>query len=93
MDFDISGARIFFRIPTGIPILGDILISETLVVTWPLNRSGSGLVLGAAVSFREFNSFLSRWRKRYKIRIDLVEVTDFTVLQHEMFNEKGDKLE
>ena len=33
---------------------------ETLVVTWPLNRSGSGLVLGAAVSFREFNSFLSR---------------------------------
>ena len=34
MDVDISGARIFFRIPTGIPILGDILISETLVVSW-----------------------------------------------------------
>ena len=34
MNFDVSGARIFFRIPTGIPILGDILISETLVVSW-----------------------------------------------------------
>ncbi|MBQ9612712.1 MAG: F0F1 ATP synthase subunit A [Lachnospiraceae bacterium] len=34
MNFDISGAKIFFRIPTGIPILGDILISETLVISW-----------------------------------------------------------
>ena len=34
MNFDISGAKIFFRIPTGIPILGDFLISETLVVSW-----------------------------------------------------------
>ena len=34
MDVDISGARIFFRIPTGIPYLGDILISETIVVSW-----------------------------------------------------------
>jgi len=34
MTFDISGAKIFFRIPTGIPVLGDILISETLVVSW-----------------------------------------------------------
>ncbi len=34
MNFDISGAKIFFRIPTGIPILGDILISETIVVSW-----------------------------------------------------------
>ena len=34
MTFDISGARVFFRIPTGIPVLGDILISETLVISW-----------------------------------------------------------
>ena len=50
-------------------------------------------ILGAYLKRGLFNSFLSRWRKRYKIRIDLVEVTDFTVLQHEMTNEKGDKLE
>lgn len=34
MNFDISGAEIYFRIPTGIPVLGDILITETLVVSW-----------------------------------------------------------
>lgn len=34
MDFSIEGAKILARIPTGIPVLGDILISETLVVSW-----------------------------------------------------------
>ena len=34
MNFNISGAVVYFRIPTGIPILGDFLISETLVVSW-----------------------------------------------------------
>ncbi len=34
MDVDITGARIFFTIHTGIPWLGDIPISETIVVTW-----------------------------------------------------------
>ena len=34
MNFNISGAAVYFSIPTGIPILGDFLISETLVVSW-----------------------------------------------------------
>ena len=34
MNFNISGSAVYFRIPTGIPILGDFLISETLVVSW-----------------------------------------------------------
>ena len=34
MEFSIEGAKIFARIPTGIPVLGDFLISETLVVSW-----------------------------------------------------------
>ncbi len=34
MNVDITGAKVFFSIPTGIPVLGDILISETLVVSW-----------------------------------------------------------
>ena len=45
MDFDISGAKIFFRIPTGIPILGDILITETLVVTWIVMALITGLCI------------------------------------------------
>ncbi len=34
MDFSIEGAKIYARIRTGIPVLGDILISETLVNSW-----------------------------------------------------------
>ncbi|MCD7955413.1 MAG: F0F1 ATP synthase subunit A [Lachnospiraceae bacterium] len=34
MEVDISGARVFFTIHTNIPILGDLQISETLVVSW-----------------------------------------------------------
>ena len=34
MNFDISGAAIYVRIPTGIPILGDFMITETMVISW-----------------------------------------------------------
>lgn len=34
MEVDVSGARVFFTIPTNIPILGDLQVSETLVVSW-----------------------------------------------------------
>lgn len=34
MELDISGAKIYFTIPTEIPILGDLQISETIVVSW-----------------------------------------------------------
>ena len=50
-------------------------------------------ILGAYLKRGLFNSYLAKWRKRYKIKIELVEDTDFTVLQNEMYNEKGDKLE
>jgi len=45
MNFDISGAAIYFRIPTGIPVLGDILISETLVVSWIVMALITGLCI------------------------------------------------
>ncbi len=34
MEPDISGAKVYFTIPTEIPILGDIQISETMIVSW-----------------------------------------------------------
>ena len=34
MELDISGAKVYFTIPTEIPILGDIQISETMIVSW-----------------------------------------------------------
>lgn len=34
MELDISGAKVYFTIPAEIPILGDIQISETMIVSW-----------------------------------------------------------
>ncbi len=45
MDVDISGARVFFTIPTGIPVLGDLQISETLVVSWLVMAIITGLCI------------------------------------------------
>ena len=50
-------------------------------------------ILGAYLKRGFFNSFVTKWKKRYKVRLEVVEVTDFSVLQHEMYNEKGEKLE
>ena len=46
-------------------------------------------ILGAYLSDK---SFLGKWKKKYKCRINLVEVTDYTVLQNELYDEKGDRL-
>ena len=53
----------------------------------------TGPILGAYLSRGLWKSFLSKWRKRYKVKIRLEESTDFTLLQAELFNEKGDRLE
>ena len=50
-------------------------------------------ILGAYLSRGIFNSYLSKLKKKYKCKIQLIEVTDFTVLQNEFYNEKGDKLD
>ena len=34
MDFDVTGARIYFTIHTGLPVLGDIPITETMTISW-----------------------------------------------------------
>ena len=38
-------------------------------------------------------SFISKWKKKYKIKIEVDESTDFTVLQNEWYTEKGEKLD
>ena len=37
-------------------------------------------------------SFLGKWKKKYKCRINVEEVTDFSVLQNELYDEKGERL-
>lgn len=45
LEVDITGARIFARIPTGIPVLGDFVVSETLVVSWIIMIIITGLCI------------------------------------------------
>mgnify|MGYP003306559339 CR=1 FL=1 len=50
-------------------------------------------ILGAYLTKGLFSSILGRWKKKYGCKINLVEVTDFTVLQNEFYDEKGGKLD
>ena len=52
----------------------------------------TGPILGAYIS-RGFNSFLRKWRRKYKCKIKHEEVQDFSVLQYELYTESGEKLE
>lgn len=49
----------------------------------------TGPILGSYIS-RGFNSFLRKWRRKYKCKIKHEEVQDFSVLQYEFYNENGD---
>ena len=75
MNFNISGAAVYFRIPTGIPILGDFLISETLVVSWIVMILITGLCIWFTRDLKVENI-----SKRQAVAEMLVEQaqTDFT---------------
>ena len=49
-------------------------------------------ILGSYIS-RGFNSFLRKWKRKYKCKIKHEEVQDFSVLQYEFYNEDGDILQ
>ena len=38
-------------------------------------------------------SFVAKWKQKYRCKIKVEEVTDFTILQNELFDEKGDRLD
>ena len=48
-------------------------------------------ILGAYLT-RGWNSFLRRWKRKYKCRLDLVEVTEHGILQYEIVDEEGKAL-
>ncbi|MBO4446573.1 MAG: Rne/Rng family ribonuclease [Bacteroidales bacterium] len=49
-------------------------------------------ILGAYLSRGLFNSYAARWRRKYKCRLRLEEVTDHSILQYEFCNENGEAL-
>ena len=64
------------------------LVTEKHVSTLDLKVSP---ILGAYLS-RGFHSYVRKWKKKYKCRLNLVESTDLGVLQYEFYDEKGEKL-
>lgn len=65
-------------------------VMEKGVTTLTLKTSP---ILGAYLKRGFFSSYLSKWKKKYKCRLDIVEVTDFTVLQNEFYDSKGERLD
>ncbi len=49
-------------------------------------------ILGAFLT-KGFNSILRKWKRKYKCRIQLEEVLGYSVLQNELYNDKGEKLD
>ena len=52
----------------------------------------TGPILGAYLS-RGIFSILSKWKRKYKCKIKPVEISDFMVLQNELYDDEGNKLE
>lgn len=50
-------------------------------------------ILGAYLTRGLLNSYLSKWKKRYKCKIRLEEITDFTVLQYEFYDSNEEALD
>ena len=50
-------------------------------------------ILGAYLKRGLFGSFVAKWKKKYKCKVEVAEDTDFTVLQFEICDEKGGKLD
>lgn len=44
-------------------------------------------ILGAYLS-RGFNSFVRKWKRKYKCKLEMVEDNDFSILQYEFYDEK-----
>ena len=75
MDVDISGARVLFTIPTKIPVLGNLEISETIVVSWIVMLLITGLCI-----FLTRNLKVENISKRQALAEFLVETANNFVL-------------
>ena len=64
------------------------LVSKKGVKSLTLNVSQ---ILGAYLT-RGLSSYVTKWKRKYKCKIKVAESNDFTVLQYEFYNEKGEKL-
>ena len=55
MELDINGARIFFTLPIDLPVLGQLKISETMIVSWIVMLLITGLCIWLTHDLKEEN--------------------------------------
>ena len=55
MELDINGARIFFTLPIDLPVLGQLKISETMIVSWIVMILITGLCIWLTHDLKEEN--------------------------------------
>ena len=55
MELDINGARIFFTLPIDLPVLGQLKISETMIVSWIIMILITGLCIWLTHDLKEEN--------------------------------------
>ena len=55
MELDINGARIFFTLPIDLPVLGQLKISETMIVSWIVMILITGLCIWLTHNLKEEN--------------------------------------
>ena len=80
-------------------------IASTAVIDEEIERKLSDLVEGGQKKFtlrvspilgayltRGFSSFVKKWKRKYKCKLELVEDTNFSILQNEFYDEKGKAL-
>ena len=53
MELDINGARIFFTLPIDLPVLGQLKISETMIVSWIVMILITGLCIWLTHDLKE----------------------------------------
>ena len=49
-------------------------------------------ILGAYIT-RGWSSFVSKWKRKYKCKLKVVEMTEHSILQYEFYDEEGKLLE
>lgn len=72
--------------------LSDILSSDTYSDRQAKLTLKTSPILGSYLSRGLFSSILSKWKRKYKCKLTVEEITDFTVLQYEFYDENGVRL-
>ena len=77
MELDITGARILWETPINVPILGQLKISETMVVSWLVMLLITGACIWLTRDLKEEN--ISKRQALAELIVETVSYTHLTL--------------